>query len=382
MTALYFDHAASAPLRPEARDALDAWFGETGNPSAIHAAGRRMRTAVEEAREQVAAGLGASPADIVFTSGGTEADNLGVKGLAEAISPGRSHIVTSAVEHPAVRETVRWLGARGNDVTEVAPGRDGVIGVGDVLDALRPETGLVSIMAANNEIGSVNDVATLGSELRERGVAFHVDAVQAAVTLDVDVKRWKCDALALSAHKFGGPQGVGIAYLRAGVPVAPVQHGGGQDRGVRSGTMPAALIAAAGAAFLATVAERAAVRERLEVLRSDLVRALAEVPGVRVNGPTAPDRRLASHVHVSVDDVGPDALNLALDRAGLHASSASACVSGAGKASHVVEACGIDGDAIVRLSTGATTTQADVEQAIAIFTEIVTALRAGAPVVA
>ncbi|MDX1510727.1 MAG: cysteine desulfurase family protein [Nitriliruptorales bacterium] len=381
MGSLYFDHAASAPLRPEARAALDEWFGRTGNPSATHAAGHLVRTAVEGAREQVAECLGAQPADIVFTSGGTEADNLGIKGLAEAAAAGRRHLVTTAVEHPAVRESVRWLASRGWEVTEVPPTRDGVVPAGDVLDAIRDDTALVTVMAANNEIGARNDIGAIGRVLHERDVAFHTDAVQAVATVPVDVEAWPVDALALSAHKFGGPQGVGVACLRSGVAVAPVQHGGGQDRGVRSGTFPAALIAAAGAALVATVAERDELHGRLEGFRKLLVDRIAAVDGIRVNGPDAEEQRLASHVHLSIDGVHPDDLGLALDRAGLHASSASACVSGAGKASHVVEACRIHGDAALRLSMGTTTTIEEVEEAAAILTDVVLRLRAGEPVV-
>jgi cysteine desulfurase len=359
---------------------LDEWLSQHGNPSSTHAAGRHVRTAVEEAREQVAACLGAQPRDIVFTSGGTEADNLGVKGLVEAAPPGRHRIVTSAVEHPAVRESVRWLGARGHDVTEVPPRPDGVVVVDDVLAAVDDNTALVSVMAANNEIGSLNDVPALGAALRERGVPFHVDAVQAVATLPVNVQDWPCDALALSAHKFGGPQGVGIAYLRSGVPVGTVQHGGGQDRGVRSGTMAAALIAACGAALVAATAERAVLRDRLEGFRDQLIQRLRTVDGIRVNGPDDPDQRLASHLHLSIDGVEPDLLGLALDRAGVQASSASACVSGAGKASHVVEACGIDGDAALRLSMGTTTTADEGLRASEILADVVRALRAGEPV--
>jgi len=381
MGTLYFDHAASAPLRDEARAALDTWFARTGNPSATHAAGRLMRTAVEEAREQVAACLGARPGDIVFTSGGTESDNLAVKGLAQAAPAGRTHVVTSSVEHPAVRESVRWLAGRGHETTEVPAASDGVVAADDVFEAVRPDTAVVSIMAANNEIGAINDLATIGGELRERGVPFHVDAVQAVATLPVDVRTWPCDGLSLSAHKFGGPQGVGIAYLRSGVPIEPVQHGGGQDRGVRSGTMPAALIAACGAALEAAIADRDDLHGRLEGFRKLLVDRLVAVEGIRVNGPADPDRRLASHLHLSIDGVTPDALSLALDRAGLQASSASACVSGAGKASHVVEACRIDGDAVLRLSMGATTIADEVEEAATILTDAVLRLRAGEPVV-
>jgi cysteine desulfurase len=375
------DHAATTPPRPEARAALSSWL-EAANASSTHAAGQQARAAVEEARERVADALGCTPHEVVFTSGGTEADNLAIKGIVWAArerGQHRPHVVTTAVEHPAVLDTVAWLGARGDAaVTMVPPSTDGTVEVDRVLDAVRDDTVLVSVMAANNELGAVNDVGTLGAALADAPVVLHTDAVQAVATLDVDVQAWQVDALALSAHKFGGPQGVGVAVLRRGLPVVPLLHGGGQDRGVRSGTFAVGLDAACGVAARAAVAERAALRDRLRTLSARLASGLVALDGVRRNGPVDEDRRLASHVHVSIDGVDPTALSLALDRARVAASSGAACGAGAAKASHVLEACGITGTPL-RLSLGWTSTDADVERALDVLTGIIPSLRAGEP---
>ncbi len=376
----YLDHAASSPPRPEARAAL-ARALDAANASATHLAGQDARAVVEEAREDVAAALGCSPHEVVFTSGGTEADNLAVKGVVWAArerTRGVPHLVTTGVEHPAVLDAARWLAARGDaELTVVAPRRDGRVEVERVLDAVRPETALVSVMAANNELGAVNDVVTLAAALRERGVALHTDAVQAVATLDVDVARWGVDALALSAHKFGGPQGVGVAMLRRGLGVVPLSHGGGQDRGVRSGTFSVGLDAACAAALTAAVAERAAVRDRLHGWTDRLAGAVVALPGVTRSGPTAPEHRLASHLHLLLEGVDPTALALTLDLAGVAASSGAACGAGAATASPVLEACGLGGTPL-RLSLGWSTTAAEVDHAIGVLTAVLPALRAGA----
>ena len=380
MEPVYLDHAASTVPRPAAREALLRWVdpdGVAANASSTHGAGRAVRTAVEEAREQVAAALGAHPQDVVFTSGGTEADNLAVKGIAWAgAEEGRRHLLTTAVEHPAVLEAARWLADHDAfDLTIVPPDTDGRVDPGRVLDAVRDDTALVSVMTANNELGAVNDVATIGAALRERGVPFHTDAVQAFATLDVDVAAWKVDALALSAHKFGGPHGVGVAYLRRGVPVVPLLHGGGQDRGVRSGTFAAGLAAACGAAVQAAANDRSDLRRRLAALADRLAAGLTAVPGVTRNGPGEPDDRLCSHVHVSIDDVDGEALTFALDRAGVQVSAGAACGAGAQKASHVLAAAAIGGDAAVRFSLGWTSVEAHVDRAVEVFAATVLDLR-------
>lgn len=376
-SSVYLDHAASTAVRPAARAALDTWLARTGNGSASHAAGQDARRAVEEAREQAARVLGVGPADVVFTSGGTEADNLAVKGIAWAARDrGRGHLVTTAVEHPAVRDTCRWLAAhQGFALTEVPPRRDGTVDPERVLAAVRDDTALVSVMAANNELGALNDVGALVAPLRARGVAVHTDTVQAALTRDLS--GLDVDAMAVSGHKLGAPQGVGLAVLRRGVPVVPLHHGGGQDREVRSGTFAAALDASLGAALAAAATDR----DRLAVAAAEqserLAAGLLELDGVVRHGPTDPARRLPTHVHVGIAGVSGDALTLALDRAGVQAASGAACGSGALKPSHVLEACGIEADAVLRLTVGWTTTDADVDHALDVLTDAVTRLRRG-----
>lgn len=376
---LYLDHAATTVPRPEARAALDRWLAPgTGNASSAHEAGRRAREAVEDARERIATAIGAGPHEIVFTSGGTEADNLALKGLAWAgAERGNRHLVTTAIEHPAVLDAARWLAQRDGFRLDVVPAEaDGRVDVERVLAVVGTGTAVVSVMTANNELGAVNDIATLGGELRGRGVAFHTDAVQAFPTLDVDVEAARVDAAALSAHKFGGPGGVGVCYLRRGLAVVPLHHGGGQDRGVRSGTFAAALDAACGAAVDAAVAERADLRTRLAGLTDALAGRLLDLGGVRRNGPADPAHRLASHLHLSIEGIDGEALLFALDRVGVCASTGSACHSGANRASHVLAAVGLDDLASLRLSLGWTSTRDEVERAGDRIAEQITALRA------
>lgn len=384
------DHAATTPPRPEVLEVLQRWVG-AANASARHLPGQAARRAVEEARERTAVSLGCSPHDVVFTSGGTEADNLAVKGIAWA-ARGRSggapvHVVTTAVEHSAVLEPARWLAARGDaELDVVATSRDGTVAVEDVLARVRDgsdgraPTALVSVMGANNELGAINDVARLGAELRERGIPLHVDAVQCVATLDVSLSAWSADALAVSAHKVGGPQGVGVAVLRRGLGVEPVVHGGGQDRGLRSGTFAVGLIAACGLALERAAAERATLRGRLAALSDRLAVGLATIEGVHRSGPADPAARLASHVHVMIDGVDGEALALGLDAAGVAASSGSACASGAAAASHVVAACGLAGTPL-RLSLGWSTTEAEVDHAVDVLRLLVPRLRDGGDVI-
>ena len=380
------DHAATTPPRPEVLEVLERWIG-SGNASARHLPGQAARSAVERAREQAAATLGCSPHDVVFTSGGTEADNLVVKGAVwaarERPSTAPAHVVTTAVEHAAVLEPARWLAERGEvELDVVAPMADGRVAVEDVLARVRDgsdgrdRTVLVSVMGANNELGSINDVAALGAALRELGVPLHVDAVQCVATLDVSLVRWSADALAVSAHKFGGPQGVGVAVVRRGLALEATSHGGGQDRGLRSGTFAVGLIAACGEALERAAAERDVMRERLEGLSERLAAGLAAIEGVRRSGPHAPEERLASHVHVMLDGVDAEALAIGLDTAGVAASGGSACSSGAASGSHVVDACGLVGTPL-RLSLGWTSTQAEVDHAVAVLGELVPRLRDG-----
>ena len=379
-TSTYLDHAASTPVRPEARAALEAWLATTGNGSSTHAAGQQARHAVEEAREQAAGVLGVAPQDVVFTSGGTEADNLAIKGIAWAAQEaGRTHLVTTAVEHPAVRDTCRWLAAhQGFALSEVPPDRDGTVAPDRVLAAVRDDTALVSVMLANNELGAVNDVGALRAPLRERGVALHADTVQAVATRDL--RDLDVDALAVSGHKVGAPQGVGVAVLRRGVPVVPLHHGGGQDREVRSGTFASALDASLGAGLVAAAADRDRLAATAGVQTDRLATGLLALDGVVRNGPVDPSRRLPTHLHVGIAGVAGEALTFALDRAGVQAATGAACGSGALKSSHVLDACGIEADAVLRLTVGWTTTDAEVDRALDVLVDAITRLRRGAAV--
>lgn len=380
---LYLDHAASTPVRPVARAAVAKWLEDSGsqvvgNPSADHAAGRAARVAVETAREQVATALGARPADVIFTSGGTEADNLAVKGLAWAGAEfGRRHLVVSSVEHAAVRNPARWLTGHGFTLTEIPPAPDGHVDIDQVMAAVTDQTAVVSVMAANNEVGTCNDVEALAAAMVDRPAILHTDAIQAVATRDVGLIDG-LDAISVSGHKFGGPQGVGAAVLRRGVGVEPLLHGGGQDRGIRSGTFAAALDAAMGAAIEDAVADRDRVAIASRAQTDRLRRALEDLDGAHVHGSDDPAWRLPTHVHVGLEDVDSELLTFGLDQGGLCASTGSACSSGAQAASHVVQACGIDDDAVLRLSVGWTTTDEEVDAAIDVLVRVVTNLRSGA----
>jgi len=376
----YLDHAATTPPRPAARAALQRWL-DVANPSSTHLPGQAARVAVEQARDQVASALGCSPHEVVFTAGATEADNLAVKGIVWAANQhrpgGRPHLVTTAVEHPAVLDPARWLAERGEATLSIVPaGADGRVDPEAVLAAVRADTVLVSVMAANNELGAVNDVPAIAAALAEREVAVHTDAVQAVLTREVDVGDWGVDALALSAHKLGGPAGVGVAVLRRGLPVVPLLHGGGQDRGGRSGTLAAGLDAACGVALEQTVAERSVLTPRLRDLSDRLAAGLLALDGVQRNGPADPTARLVTHLHVSIDGVDADALAVALDRAGLAASSGSACGSGAAASSHVLASIGARGTPL-RLSLGWPSMDQDVDRALQVLGEVIPRLRRG-----
>ncbi len=376
----YLDHAATTPIDPSVWDAMRPYLeGRHGNASSLHAAGREARAAVETAREQVAQALGVAPLDVLFTSGGTEADNLAVKGLAWA---GRdagqgAHLVTTAIEHHAVLESAEWLAARqGFAVTVVPVERDGLVDPERLLDAVRPDTVVVSVMAANNEIGTVQPLEVIGPALADRGVAFHTDAVQAFGRSRLDLAAWGIGALALSAHKFNGPKGVGVLVLGRDLACEQVLHGGGQERGVRSGTLNTAGIVGCGAAAELTATTRADEVPRLRALRDRLLDGLAAIDGVSLNG--SRERRLPHNAHVAIAGCDGEALLLALDAAGVAASTGSACQSGAAEPSHVLRAIGAPTEQVahLRFTCGRTTTQADVDLAASACTDAVKRLRA------
>jgi cysteine desulfurase len=375
---IYLDHAATTPIAGDVLDAMLPYLREQhGNPSSIHRAGRSVRDGVERAREQVAAALGVHPLDVLFTSGGTEADNQAVKGIAWAArDAGRgNHVVTTAIEHHAVLDAVRWLGAaQGFDVTVVGVGSDGVVDAERLLAAVRNDTVLVSVMAANNELGTIQPLDVIGPALAERSVALHTDAVQAFGRTPLDPAAWGIGALSLSAHKFNGPKGVGVLMLRRDLAATPVLHGGGQERGVRSGTYNAAGIVGCGAAAELTAANAGVEIPRLRRLRNRLIAGLCAVDGVTLNGSAT--ARLPHNANVAVKGCDGESLMLAMDAAGICVSTGSACQSGAAEQSHVLAAIGVPSDhAHVRLTCGRDTAADDVDRAVTCFAEAVGRLR-------
>ncbi len=375
---IYLDHAATTPLAPQVLAAmLPVLEDGYGNPSSVHQAGRAARAAVERAREQVAAALDVHPLDVLFTSGGTESDNQAVKGIAWAArDAGRgNHLVTTAIEHHAVLDSVGWMrDAQGFEVTVVPVGADGVVDPDRVVDAVTDRTVLVSVMAANNELGTVQPLDVIGPALAARDVCLHTDAVQAFGRTPLRIDDWHIGALSLSAHKFNGPKGVGVLVLRRTVPATPVLHGGGQERGVRSGTFNAPAIVGCGAAAELTMADVDVEVPRLRALRDMLIDGLCVIDGVMLNG--SPTARLPHNVHLAVAGCDGEALMTAFDAGGVCASAGSACQSGAAAPSHVLEAIDAAADsAHVRLTCGRTTTPDDVERAIPIIRDAIKHLR-------
>jgi cysteine desulfurase len=384
-TSVYLDHAATSALRPEALEAMTAELAHVGNPSSLHASGRRARRVVEESRESIAAVLGVSPVEVIFTSGGTEADNLAVKGLYHArrsADPARVRILCSAVEHHAVLDVVEHLGAA--DSAEVCwlP----VDGVGRVdlgrleseLDDAQGRAALVTVMWANNEVGTIQPVAEIAALCAAHGVPFHTDAVQAVGQVAVDAS--VATTLALSGHKLGGPLGVGALVARRGEAIEPLLHGGGQERDVRSGTLDAPAIAGLAAALTASDTDRDERTARVRALRDDLVaRVSADIDGVTRNGD--PVVGLPGIAHLSFAGCEGDALLLLLDAAGVECSRGSACSAGVPQPSHVLLAMGLDpvtARSSLRFSLGRTSTPSDVDRLLDVLPGVVArARRAG-----
>jgi len=386
---VYLDHAATTPLDERVLEAMlrhlkngtDATRLARGNPSSLHASGVAAREAVEEARESVAQLLRASPEEIVFTSGGTESDNLAVLGLAAA-SPEKRHIVVSAIEHAAVRGAAARLEATGHEVTWLRVDADGLVSSDDLKGALRPDTALAAVMWANNEIGSVQPIGELAGVCREAGVPFHADGVQAAGRVPIDVSRVPVSTLALSAHKLYGPQGVGALYVRGGLRLRPVLFGGGQEKGLRSGTENVVGIAGFGEATRLPLGELEDRARHEEALREVLISGATALPGVRLNGHR--EKRLSNNVHLSVIGVEAEALVLYLDALGYAVGSGSACASSSAghKASPVLLAIGHgerEALSAVRITVGKGTTRAEVDGFLEAFSTAVSQLRELSP---
>jgi cysteine desulfurase len=367
---VYLDHAASTPVRPEAVEAMVPYLLESyGNPSGAHAMARAARAAIDDVRAVMAEALACAPGDIVFTSGGTESDNAAVFAFAD-----RGTVVCSAIEHHAVLDPVHACGGR-----VVAVDRNGVVDLDALEAALDEDVSLVSVMLANNEIGTVQSLADVAELVRERapGAILHTDAVQAFPWLDVATLAAPADLVSVSAHKFGGPKGIGALVVREGVAFTARQIGGGQERERRSGTQNVAGIVAMGVAARLTVEERKATVDRIEPLRDRLAHGLlAAIPDTIESGDRA--RKVAGNCHVCFEGIESEALLYLLERAGIMASAASSCASGAQDPSHVLAAIGLPrslAGGSLRLSLGATTTDADIDRALSVLPDAVARLR-------
>ncbi len=376
---IYLDHAATTPVRPEVLEAMLPYFTQSGyNPSSLHAEGRRARAALDEARDRVAGLLGAQRKEIVFTGSGSEADNLAIFGVARARGGRGGHLLSTAIEHPAVLRALDALRDEGWAVSLLPVDRDGLVDPAAFAAALRPDTVLASVMYANNEIGTVEPVARLAAIARERGVLFHTDAIQAAAYLPLDAAALGVDLLSLSAHKFYGPKGVGALYVRDGTPLRPMIGGGGQEFGRRAGTENVAGIVGFAKALSMAAGERDAASVRVAGLRNRLERAiLASVEGVWINGGGA--ARLPGTSNASIRDVDGEQLLVRLDLEGIAVSGGSACASGALEPSHVIAA--LAGEprgrfGTVRISLGRTTTAEEIDRLVALLPGIVAELRA------
>ena len=382
MERIYLDNAATTAVAPEVLEAMLPYFTQVyGNPSSIHATGREARKAVDAARKQVAAAIGAEPREIYFTAGGSESDNWAIKGAAFANQAKGNHIITSSIEHHAVLHTCQYLEKHGFEVTYLPVDEFGRVRVEDVENAITDKTILITIMAANNEIGTIEPIAEIGKLAKEKKILFHTDAVQAVGAIPVDVNEWNVDMLSMSGHKFHGPKGIGALYIRKGVRIDTYMHGGAQERGQRAGTENLAGIVGIGKAIELATQNLAANAKRLTALRDRMIDGiLAAIPECRLNGHRT--ERLPNNVNVSVRYIEGEALLLRLDLAGISGSSGSACTSGSLDPSHVLLAIGLPHEIAhgsLRLSLGTDSTDADVDAVLTELPKIVKLLRDMSP---
>ena len=375
---IYADNAATTPVSEPVLAAMLPYFTqEFGNPSSLYAPGRRAKRALETARETVAVCLNARPDEIFFTSGGSESDNWAVKMTARAgRAQGRTHLVTTAFEHHAVLHSVCSLEADGFSVTLLPVYGDGIVRPDELAAALRRETALVSVMAANNEIGTIQPIGELAQLCRERGVPFHTDAVQAAGVLPLDVQALGVDLLSLSAHKFHGPKGAGVLFVRRGFGLPGMMDGGGQERGLRAGTENVAGAVGLAAALKESCGSMAEEAARVSALRDRLIAGALKIPGSRLNGDAV--RRLPGNVNLSFEGVEGEALLLLLDQNGICASAGSACTAGSVEPSHVLRAIGLSPELAhgsLRLTLSRQNTEAEVDEILRVLPEAVRRVR-------
>ncbi len=383
MKQIYMDYAATTPVRKEVLDEMMPYFSESfGNPSSLHTFGQKAKEAMEKARERVAAAIGAAPDEIVFTSGGTESDNFALKGIALARQHKGRHMITSAIEHHAILESCCFLNKEGFEITYLPVDSMGLVDPDDLKRAVRKETVLISIMHANNEIGTIQPVEEIGAIARERGIIFHTDAVQSLGRAHVNVDAMNVDLLSASAHKMYGPKGVGFLYVRRGTRLIPFMHGGEQERGRRGSTHNVPGIIGLGKAAELAIAELDMETIRIKALRDKLTRGILDnIKESRLNG--HPEKRLFNNVHVSIDFVEGESLLLYLDMEGIACSTGSACSSASLEPSHVLAAIGVSPDTAygaLRFTLGSQTTEEDVDYVNDILPQVVEKLRAMSPV--
>lgn len=378
---VYLDHAATTPVHPEVLAAMLPYFTKNfGNPSSVHSFGRESRIAIDQARITIAKAINAEAREIIFTSGGTEADNMAVQGVALAKLDKGRHIITSSVEHHAVLDSCEYLAKQGWDVTFLPVDEFGRINLADLEAAIRPDTVLISLIHGNNEVGTMQPIAEVGALARQKGITFHVDAVQTVGTIPVDVKALQVDLLSFSAHKFYGPKGIGALYVRKGTRIKPLVHGGGQERKYRPGTENHAAIVGMARALEFALEHMGENVDRVTKLRDRLINGLLQIPEVRLNG--HPTERLPGNVNIGVRYVEGESLILSLDMKGVAVSSGSACTSGALDPSHVLLAMGMSHEIAhgsLRLTLGVDTTEEDIDYVLSIMPGIVDRLRRMSP---
>lgn len=382
MNRIYLDNAATTKLSPEVLEAMTPYLTEIyGNPSSPHYFGQQVAAALDNARAQAAAGIGAEPNEIIFMSGGTEADNMAIRGIAERYKTRGKHIITTAVEHHAVLHTCQLLEKQGYEVTYLPVDEYGMVTVDQVREAMRPDTVLVTVMFANNEVGTIMPIPEIGALCREKGVFFHTDAVQAVGHLNIDVKAMNIDMLSMSAHKFHGPKGVGALYVRKGIVLPALIAGGAQERNRRAGTENVPGIVGLGKAMELAVSKLDENAEKMTKLRDRLIRELPErIPEIKLNG--HPTKRLPNNVNFSIKYIEGESILLMLDLNGIAASSGSACTSGSLDPSHVLLAMGLTHEVAhgsVRMTLSEETTEEDVERVLEVLPQVAERLRRMSP---
>lgn len=378
----YFDNAATTQVRPEVAEAMIPYFTENfGNPSSIYKIAQKNKNAVEHGREQVANAINADVNEIYFTAGGSEADNWAIKGIAESYANKGKHIITSCIEHHAVLHTCEYLETKGYEVTYLPVDEYGMISIEDLKNAIRKDTILITIMFANNEIGTIEPIKEIGAIARENGIIFHTDAVQAVGHIKIDVKEMNIDMLSMSGHKFYGPKGIGALYIKKGIKLNPLIHGGAQERRRRAGTENVPGIVGMGLAAELATKELDTEIPRLTALRDKLIKEILEkVPYSRLNG--HPVNRLPGNANISFEFIEGEGILLLLDYKGICASSGSACTSGSLDPSHVLLAIGLPHEKAhgsVRLSMGHFTTEEQVDYVIKEIPPIIERLRQMSP---